>query len=95
MTNPVTKARDVLEALDGAEARTGEHFSKMKDEADDAYMARVEQIAKERGVSTLEAHRIASADPVAADAYERSARIADEHAQQADTVRGIASRVQE
>jgi hypothetical protein len=43
----------------------------------------------------LKAHHIASTDPVAAEAYDRSARIADEHAVQADVVRGVAASVED
>jgi hypothetical protein len=95
MTNPVTKARNILDALDGAESRTGEHFSKLKDDADDAYMKRVLAIADEQNVSLMKAHQIAQTDPVAVEAYDRSARIAEEHAVQVDAVRGIAASVED
>lgn len=95
MTDQVTKAKQTLAAIEGAQASVDEHFIKAKDEASDAYMARVEQIRKERGVSALEAHRIALTDPAAVEAYERAAEISDDHTYMVDAVPGAASRVED
>jgi hypothetical protein len=95
MSDPVTKAKQTLAAIEGAQGAIDENFLKAKDAAADAYMERVEQIRKERGVSALEAHRIARTDPAAVEAYERAAEISDEHTYMVDAVPGAASRVEE
>jgi hypothetical protein len=95
MTDQVTKAKQTLEALDGAQGAIDEQFAKAKDDAADAYMARVEQIRKDANVSLLEAHRIAQTDPVAAEAYERTAQISDDHGYLAGAVPAAAARIEE
>jgi hypothetical protein len=93
--NTATKSTQLLDALEGAEQRTAENFAKARDDADEAYMRRVLEIATEQNVSMLKAHQIAQTDKEAFEAYERSAALAASQAEQVDNVRGIASRLED
>jgi hypothetical protein len=87
-------ALHILGELEAAiQKSTGGH-AELRKRADDAYDARVAQIAKERGVDLAEAHALAVTDEVASRAYAVSQELAERQAGAAEAASGAAAYIE-
>lgn len=68
-----------LEMLEDAVAKSAGSHGELRKRADDAYQARVEQLAKANNVDMATAHGLATKDEVAQRAYAVSQELAAEH----------------
>lgn len=88
------RALHILGELETAIEKSTGGYDELRKRADDVYDSRVAQIAKERGVDAVEAHRLATQDEVASRAYSVSQELAERHAGAVEAAHGAAAYVE-
>lgn len=87
-TAAVTDAMHMLDELQEAVAKNAGKFDHLREQADELYQQRVEQIAKQHNVDAATAHGLAASDEIAAKVYAISQELAakQDHAHEAGSM---------